>query len=71
MDCTYKQNKRENMKMSEIVNNLMDSWFRHHELLFTDGRLYQRETNGMGQTRFIDVTEEVAKAISKYPKTND
>lgn len=53
------------MKMSEIVNNLMDSWFRHHELLFTDGRLYQRETNGMGQTRFIDVTEDVAKAIKK------
>ena len=53
------------MKTSEVVNNLMDSWFRHHELLFTDGRLYQRETNGMSQTRFIDVTEDVVKAIRK------
>lgn len=54
-----------------VINDLIQGVVRHQELIFADGKLFQRETYGIGETRFVDVTEEVAKAISKYPKTND
>lgn len=46
----------------------MDSFVRHHELLFNDGKIYQRETNGLMEIRFVDVTADVARAISEYIK---
>ena len=52
--------------MEQAIINDMDTFVRHHELLFNDGRIYQRETNGFMETRFVDVTEEVARAISQY-----
>ena len=49
-----------------IVNNDGYEFVRSHELYFHDGRLYQREVNEFMDTRFVDVTEDVAKAISEY-----
>ena len=54
-----------------ITNDLTQGVVRHQELIFAEGKLFQREIYGIGATRFIDVTEEVAKAISKYFNTND
>lgn len=50
---------------TQIVNDLADSWTLHQEILFANGRLYQRAINGMGRTEFIDITKEVAKGIRK------
>lgn len=55
------------MEQVGIIND-MDTFVRHHELLFNDCRIYQREVNGLMETRFVDVTEDVAKAISEYIK---
>lgn len=52
----------------ELFNEITDTFVRHHELLFGNGRIYQVETNGLMETRFVDVTEDVAKAISEYLK---
>lgn len=54
--------------MEQAIINDMDSFVRHHELFFNEGKIYQRETNGFMETRFVDVTEDVAKAISEYIK---
>lgn len=50
------------------ITNGGDTFFRHHELLFNDGKIYQRETNELMEIRFVDVTADVAKAISEYIK---
>ncbi len=50
----------------ELFNEITDTFFRHHELLFDNGRIYQGETNAFMETRFVDVTEDGAKAISEY-----
>lgn len=52
----------------KLFNEITDTFVRHHELLFGNGRIYQGETNGLMETRFVDVTEDVAKAISEYLK---
>ena len=52
--------------MEQAIINDMDTFVRHHELLFNEGKIYQRETNGFMETRFVDVTADVAKAISEY-----
>lgn len=52
----------------KLFNEITDTFVRHHELLFGNGRIYQAETNGLMETRFVDVTEDVAKAISEYLK---
>lgn len=52
----------------ELFNELTDTYVRYPELLFNDGKIYQREVDGLNKTRFIDVTEDVAKAISEYLK---
>ena len=49
-----------------IFNELTDSYVRYPELLFNDGKIYQREVDGLNNTRFVDVTEDVAKAIEGY-----
>ena len=54
--------------MGQAIINDMDTFVRHHELLFNDGKIYQRETNGIMEIRFVDVTADVAKAISEYIK---
>jgi hypothetical protein len=54
--------------MEQAIINDMDTFVRHHELLFNNGKIYQRETNGFMETCFVDVTEDVAKAISEYIK---
>lgn len=54
-----------------VINDLTQGVVRPQELLFADGKLFQREIYGIEETRFVDVTEEVAKVISKYLKTND
>ena len=48
------------------IHNDGEDFVRSHELYFHDGRLYQREVNGFMETHFVDVTEDVAKAISEY-----
>lgn len=55
----------------KIFNELTDSYVRYPELLFNDGKIYQREVDGLNNTRFIDVTEDVAKAISEYLNKED
>jgi hypothetical protein len=55
-----------NMEQVEIINNAEMGTIRYNELLFVDGKILQREVNGAGVTRFVDVTEEVAKAIADY-----
>ena len=50
----------------EIFNELTDIYVRYPELLFNDGKIYQREVDGLNNTRFVDVTEDVAKAIEGY-----
>ncbi len=52
----------------KLFNEITDTFVRHHELLFGNGRIYQGETNGLMETRFVDVTEDVAMAISEYLK---
>lgn len=55
----------------ELFNELTDSYVRYPELLFNDGKIYQREIDGLYRTRLIDVTEDVAKAISEYLNKED
>lgn len=50
----------------ELFNEITDTYVRYPELLFNDGKIYQREVDGLNETRFIDVTEDVAKAIEMY-----
>lgn len=50
----------------KLINELTDTYVRYPELLFDDGMIYQLEVDGLGKTRFIDVTEDVAKAISEH-----
>ncbi len=50
----------------ELFNEITDTYVRYPELLFNDGKIYQREVDGLNKTRFIDVTENVAKAIEGY-----
>ena len=39
---------------------------RDSKLHYKDGKFYQRETNGYGESRLVDVTEEVARTIIRY-----
>lgn len=52
----------------KLLNEITGTFVRHHELLFGNGRIYQGETSGLMETRFVDVTEDVAMAISEYLK---
>ena len=54
------------MKQVEIIDDMTTGAIRSQELIFADGRIFQREISGLGVTRFIDVTEEIARAIDKY-----
>ena len=50
----------------ELFNEITDTYVRYPELLFNDGKIYQREVDGLNETRFIDVTVDVAKAREMY-----
>lgn len=54
-----------------IFNEMTDTFVRHHELLFGNGRIYQAEINVLGEARFVDVTEDFAKSISEYLNKED
>ena len=58
-------------KTGDIINELTDTYVLYPELLFNDGKIYQREVGGLHQTRFVDVTKDVAKAISEYLDKKD
>ena len=51
------------IEKSGVATNMFE---RHHELIFKDGKLFQLETNGFGESRLVDITEEVAKIITDY-----
>ena len=52
--------------MTEELSNMITGAFRYPELLFVDGKIIQRERSGADDTHFVDVTEDVAKAIASY-----
>ena len=60
-------NARENIPFPRENNPFdRDSFVRNHVLMFTKGRIYQREVDWYNEVNYIDVTEEVAEAIAHY-----
>ena len=68
---TLQEREGDKEMTKELINELTDTYVRYPELLFGDGKIYQREIDCLNQTRFVDITEDVAMAISEYLKKED